>query len=129
MFHCLVSRKFIRRKKNFSKKHFYNGNNCQIILFFWWNIYGPFSKSVFWNFLFSSITHKKSIDFFGECQKFTWNLRCIIRHDKLQTCLTALRNIFFLIIFRLCFICSCYVVRHIWWFPGWYNDVDILFAR
>lgn len=62
-------------------------------------------------------------------QKFTWNLRCIIRHDKLQTCLTALRNIFFLIIFRLCFICSCYVVRHIWWFPGWYNDVDILFAR
>lgn len=62
-------------------------------------------------------------------QKFTWNLRCIIRHDKLQTCLTALRNIFFLIIFRLCFICSCYVDRHIWWFPGWYNDVDILFAR
>lgn len=32
-------------------------------------------------------------------------------------------------IFRLCFICSCYVVRHIWRFPGWYNDVDILLAR
>lgn len=27
-------------------------------------------------------------------QKFTWNLRCISRHDKLPTCLTALRNIF-----------------------------------